>query len=86
VVLVAVQHHLAAVLTEQRLGIQPLLLGNLDSKEPAYSSKLIASMDLDLQPQDLPLLVLLLVLHLLQVLLLVLPVGEQPHLLGILMF
>jgi hypothetical protein len=86
VVLAAQLHHLAAVLTEQRLDIQPLLLGNLDSVEPAYSSVLIALVDLVLQPQDLPLLVLQLVLHLLQVRLLVLLVGEEPHPLGILKF
>jgi hypothetical protein len=85
VVLVAVQHHLAAVLTEQRPDIQPLLLGNLDSIEPAYSSELIALVDLDLQPQDLPLLVLQLVLHLLQVRLLVLLVEALLHLPKILM-
>jgi hypothetical protein len=62
-----------------------LLLGNLDSKEPAYSSELIAVVDLDLQPQDLPLLVLQLVLHLLQVRLLVLLVEALLHLPKILM-
>jgi hypothetical protein len=86
VVLAAQLHHLAAVLTEQRLDIQPLLLGNLDSKEPAYSSELIAVVDLDLQPQDLPLLVLQLVLHLLQVRLLVLLVVALHHPLEILVF
>jgi hypothetical protein len=86
-VVLAVQlHHLVAELTEQRPDKQPLLPNNLDFVKPAYSSTLIALMDLVLQPQDRPLLVLQLVLHLLQVRLLVLPVEALLHPLGISMF